>query len=109
MSKLKRGIAILAVILTLATVFSAIAIGVSAVSYDMSHPGSDGNVTLFSSDVLERYLSEELSLVETEFLKKYGRIKISYNGIVTTDNVSVSFSDTGVSVVASEYTYKSAS
>lgn len=81
----------------------------TADGYDYSRPGSVYNKTVTGSDILEGYLGEELSTVETEYLVKVGGAKIEYDDGITTSYVTATVEGEVLTVHAREYSYTSSS
>ena len=106
MSGTSIGKTISALLLLVLIAFSAFTVSAFA-GKDLSHPGSDLNKTLTASDIIEQYTGIAVSSDEREFLDKYATLKVTYNNIVTTDRVNVTYSDSHVIVAAEAYSYKS--
>ncbi len=77
--------------------------------YDYSRPGSEYNKTLTSADILERYLGEELSEIESDYLISCGDVKIEYDDAVTTSYVTAVCDGESLVVRARAYSYTASS
>ena len=107
----RRVLILIATVLVAVSVFGVLASAATNVVYDASVTGSKGNVYLSTSDILEKYLDEELTASERAFfdtVKQSGvleTVEIAYNEIINTNKAEVEYSEGSLYVKAYKYEY----
>lgn len=74
-------------------------------NYDLKNPSTVSYKTVGSDEILEKYLSEELSDNEKSYLAEYGTVTIEYDDSISTGNVVCIYGDGTLTVNAIAYTY----
>lgn len=101
---------LLAGILIAVSLFGVSASALSGVNTDFSIPGSAGNVTLTSTEILEQYLGESLGMSEREFFEsiadaRIDTIEIAYSEIINTNKAEIKYEDGSITIRARQYEY----
>ncbi|MBR2343878.1 MAG: hypothetical protein IKA64_06475 [Clostridia bacterium] len=73
--------------------------------YDYSRRGSVHNTTLDSAELLSLIINESLSDTESDYLRRFGDISLSYHQGITTEGITVERDGDTVRVTAEPYRY----
>ena len=101
---------LLASLLIAVSILGVSASALSGANADFSIPGSSGNVTMTSTEILEQYLGESLGMSEREFFESIagGRIdtlEIAYSEIINTNKAQIEYENGSLNIRARKYEY----
>ena len=101
---------LLASLLIAVSIIGVSASAPSGANADFSIPGSSGNVTMTSTEILEQYLGESLGMSEREFFESIadGRIdtlEIAYSEIINTNKAQIEYENGSLNIRARKYEY----